>query len=131
MLAPGARTWWPGVRMRGHLREGADLDLVVRSPWGYRLSVRLTLTEVVPGRRVRARGTGDLVGEGAAVLTGTGRGATVIDLSWRVSTQRRWMNATALALRPVFALGHAAVMRAGERGMRRAVRGARFGAPKT
>lgn len=127
MLRPGAGpTWWPGLRIvepPEALVAGERLALLVRSPLGYRLRVRLTLTEVEPGRSIAAASTGDLRGAGRVVVAEAGEEASVVVFHWDVSTERAWMNATAFALRPVFERAHTAVMRAGERGMRTALAG--------
>ena len=38
---------------------------------------------------------------------------------WEVDTAKRWMNALAPLLRPLFVWNHHAIMRAGEAGLRR------------
>lgn len=127
MLRPGGRSWWPGVRVPAapaRLAAGEELALVVRSPIGYRLRIRVTLTEALPARRLAARSTGDLAGTGSVDLVAVDAARTILRIRWEVATRRAWMNATAFLLRPAFVLAHAVVMRAGERGMRRAVRAA-------
>jgi hypothetical protein len=125
MLRPGGASWWPGVRVAEApiaLAPGEELTLVVQTPLGYRLRIRLTLGEVSRPHRLVARSAGDLAGEGAVTLAAVGAAGTIVDVRWEVATHRRWMNATAPVLRPAFVLAHAVVMRAGERGLRRAVR---------
>lgn len=127
MLRPGGRSWWPGVRVSAapaRLEAGEELALVVHSPIGYRLRIRLVLTEVTHARHLVARSGGDLAGTGEVDLVDAGAAGTIVRIRWEVTTRRAWMNATACILRPAFELAHAAVMRAGERGMRRAVRAA-------
>ncbi|MCK6065191.1 MULTISPECIES: hypothetical protein [Microbacterium] len=124
MLRPGAATWWPGVSVAGapsRMAPGERIALVVRSPFGYRLRVHLTVVSLAPGRRLVVRSDGDLAGVGTVELAPAGAAATEIIVRWCVSTRRPWMNATAAVLRPVFVAAHAVVMRAGERGLRRAV----------
>ncbi|QEW02997.1 hypothetical protein [Microbacterium lushaniae] len=124
MLRPGAATWWPGVRVAdapSRMAPGERITLVVRSPFGYRLRVHLTLVDVSPGRRLVVRSGGDLAGAGTVDLIPVGAAATEITLRWQVSTRRWWMNATATVLHPAFVAAHAVVMRTGERGLRREV----------
>jgi hypothetical protein len=93
------------------------VHLRVRSPWGYRLRVVLTVTDLVPARRLAAVSEGDLVGKGSLHLAlrrlATGARLTWV---WEVSATRRWMRLTAPVLRPVFAAAHT-LMRRGERGL--------------
>ena len=123
-LRPGARpTWWRSVavaRAPARLAVGESLELSVRSPLGYRLHPRLTITDLVAGRRIEVASTGDLSGTGRVDLAGDDA-TTDITIHWDVSTERAWMNATALVLRPAFAWAHARVMAEGERGLRTAL----------
>lgn len=116
--------WWPGVRLVDapeRLAVGEALTLVVRSPVGYRLRVRLVIDHVAQGRALEAAGDGDLRGRGRIEITPDGASASALIFHWHVETRRRWMNATSWALRPVFERAHAHVMRAGERGLRAAL----------
>jgi len=124
-LRPGAvPTWWRGVsvaRAPARLAVGESLDLSVRSPLAYRLQPRLTITDLVPGRRIGVSSAGDLAGSGRVDLVGESDG-TSITIHWDVATERAWMNATAFLLRPAFAWAHARVMAEGESGLRAALR---------
>ncbi|WP_137843662.1 hypothetical protein [Microbacterium sp. 2FI] len=116
-----APTWWPGVELvtpPSRLAAGEHLVLAVRSPLGYRLRVRLELVHVDPGRALSAASTGDLRGSGRVEVAAAGPESSIVTFRWDVATERRWMNATAWALRPAFERAHAHVMRAGERGLR-------------
>jgi hypothetical protein len=124
MLVPGARSWWRALRVvsaPGGLAAGADVDVVVTAPFGYRLRVRFALERVRPARQVVAAGSGDLTGRGILTLASAGQSGCRLDVDWRVVVERPWMRRTSWMLRPVFALAHALVMRAGERGLRRAL----------
>jgi len=132
MLQPAAGvSWWRGVALvepPEALGAGERMMLVVRSPLGYRLRVHLTITDVIPGRSIAAASHGDLRGSGLLQVIPDASnvdagGAASIVFHWDVATERRWMNATAFALRPVFQHAHASVMRAGERGLLRALEG--------
>jgi len=113
--------WWPGVDVvqpATELAPGEQLTIAVRSPLGYRLRVRLMIDDVDPGWALTAQSRGDLRGRGRIVVEPDGDEAAVITFHWDVVTERRWMNATAWLLRPVFERAHGHVMRAGERGIR-------------
>ncbi len=115
-------TWWPAVTVaRPALRfaRGEMLELLVRSPLGYRLRIRLVLREVSSPWLLTAESTGDLGGRGTVRIERRGDAASVIVIGWDVVTRRPWMNRTAWVLRPVFVRAHAHVMREGERGLRR------------
>ncbi len=123
MLRPGARVapWWPGVSIADRPRAvavGERLALAVRSPLGYALRMRLTLTQVEPGRVLAAESDGDLHGTGRIEVIATGASSCTVVIDWSVETRRPWMNATAGILRPLFERAHARVMRRGERGLR-------------
>ncbi|GAA1931586.1 hypothetical protein GCM10009775_24620 [Microbacterium aoyamense] len=127
MLAPGAGpSWWRGVTLvetPSALEAGERMTLAVRSPLGYRLRVRLAIVDVVPGVRIVAASDGDLRGAGSIEVVPGGADAASIVFHWDVATERPWMNRTAFVLRPVFERAHASVMRAGERGLARALGG--------
>ena len=114
-LAPGiGPAWWPGFTLPmapRRLVPGERMIMAVRSPLGYRLRMRLELTEVDQGRAIAARSDGDLQGSGRVEIHGDGGVGAVIVFQWGVETRRGWMNATAWALRPVFERAHAHVMR--------------------
>jgi hypothetical protein len=120
--AEAVPTWWPAVtvaRPARRLFPGETVELLVRSPLGYRLSVRLVLRDVSSPGLLTAESTGDLSGRGTVRIERRGDAASVIVIGWDVLTRRPWMNTTAWLLRPVFVRAHAHVMRAGERGLRR------------
>ena len=125
MMAPSAGpTWWRSVavaRAPARLAVGESLELSVRSPLGYRLHPRLTISDLVSGRTIEVASTGDLSGTGRVDLAGDS-GGTRITIRWDVSTERKWMNATAFLLRPAFAWAHARVMAEGESGLRAVLR---------
>lgn len=113
--------WWPAVTVPEPARAvepGEGLVLAVRSPVGYRLRIRLIIDEVERGHRIAVTSTGDLHGSGRLEVTPDGEQGAAVAFHWVVDTQRRWMNATAWLLRPVFERAHTRVMAAGERGLR-------------
>lgn len=116
--------WWPYVREVRTLREGrADgVGSVRRIDWATRLPYRLVIeveaVESVRLQRLRARSRGQLDGEGLWLLRAED-GCTDVTYVWRVRLVKRWMRWLAPLLAPVFRWNHAAVMSAGERGLRR------------
>jgi len=122
VMAGESAGWWPAFRVErpAPLERGAALGVVVRAPFGYRLRIVLTLTDVEPRRSIAARSAGDLEGGGGIEITPEG-GGSAMRFVWDVAVRKRWMRVASPILRPVFALAHGLVMRAGERGLRRAV----------
>lgn len=117
--ARATASWWPGVTLAeapAAIAPGEALVLAVRSPLGYRLRARFTITDVEPGRSIGARSDGDLRGAGRLEILPAGEAASLV-FHWDVETERAWMNATAFALRPLFARAHERVMARGEQGL--------------
>lgn len=115
--------WWPSLETADVRRTpglvGSAATCTWRSPVGYRLTFVLTLTGVEPGRLVVLAADGDLAGTSTVRFAPEPDGGTRLDIELRVSTAKAWMNAAGLVLGPVFRYGHHAVMRRGERGLRR------------
>lgn len=120
--AAGRSRWWQAFRIEdpAALESGARIEAVVRAPVGYRLRIGLTIADVVPGRLITARSSGDLLGDGRLEIAPRGSGS-VLRFHWDVAIRKPWMRAASPILRPVFRAAHALVMRAGERGLRRAL----------
>ncbi len=106
------------VEPAGALVPDARIAMLVRAPLGYRLRCTLRIAEVDPGASLAADSDGDLTGRGRIEIAPHARG-TRIRIDWDVTVRRPWMRALGPVLRPAFAGAHAAVMRAGERGLRR------------
>jgi hypothetical protein len=123
-LATGAaRSWWPGLRVIApapRMEPGAEVVAAVRAPFGYGLRFALRITRAEGCGAVEAVSTGDLDGRGAVELRHRDAGCE-IRFTWDVAVRRRWMIASGPVLRPVFSLAHLLVMRAGRRGLRRAL----------
>ena len=106
--------WWPGIT--DSRRTGDHAQLVVRSPLGYRLRFTVDLRDAEPPEyasfdvAVDLRGTGHFTGS-------PDNGGTRVRIMWCVVTRRRLI----ALLRPVARWAHAAVMRAGEKGLCTAV----------
>ncbi|WP_147375185.1 SRPBCC family protein [Jiangella rhizosphaerae] len=128
LTSPGQRwvDWWPGLETADVRRTaelvGSTALCTWRSPAAYRLTFALTLTDVEPSRLVVLAADGDLTGT-SSVLFEAEPGGTRLDIELRVSTTRAWMNAAGPVLGPLFRYGHRAVMRRGERGLRRVLAG--------
>lgn len=125
----GRATWWRRIRVEcmtadpgAAVSVGDGLELVVRSGIGYRLRLRLRVTAISPGVSITADSTGDLRGAGSVRLRRDGGGTRIV-IRWDVVTTRRWMNAAAPVLRPVFTAAHDRVMARGERALRAALAG--------
>lgn len=126
--------WWPYVEEvklveagNPHNGEGSIHHHVWSTCLPYRLRFQLEALCVKPGRSVKARVSGDLVGLGQCRLRSCGH-LTVVRFDWHVHTRRRWMNIVAPLARPVFLWNHQRVMAAGERSLSNRVsslRGAR------
>lgn len=122
-LTTGVVPWWSAVRLEPRTTPLAPGDVVrlrVRSPWGYRLRVALTITDLCPPWTLAAVSDGDLVGRGSLRLAPdepSGGARTRLTWVWEVSLVRRWMRLASPVLRPAFAAAHAIVMRRGERGL--------------
>ncbi|GAB2476070.1 SRPBCC family protein [Xylanimonas ulmi] len=131
-------TWWRGLQAEEVRASGgrtaerwSRVRVRVRSPLGWSLRFGLMLvsvTEPTPGRsptpgRALLRATGDLSGFGAVVVAPV-PGGTRVTLTWTVALTRADAVGRALRAcpRPVLAAAHAAVMRAGERGLVRRLR---------
>ncbi|GAA1728953.1 hypothetical protein [Microbacterium paludicola] len=124
--------WWRSLRVTApatRAEPGAEIGARVRAPFGYSLRFVLRVTAVDKGRAIDAVSVGDLEGRGRVEVHPRGSGSE-LRFEWDVTARRRWMIAAGPVLRRVFALGHRIVMRAGERGLRRAVRDAPSGARK-
>lgn len=122
--------WWRSLRVTvpaERVEPGAELHAHVRAPFGYALRFALRVTAVGPGRTLDAVSLGDLEGRGRVEVHALGSGSE-LRFEWDVTARRPWMITAGPVLRPVFALGHRIVMRAGERGLRRVLRGAASGA---
>ena len=120
--------WWRYVRRARHVSStpATPLGDVTELVWGsalpYGLRLRVTTVAAEAPRRLEGQAQGDLEGVGTWVLE-PADGGTAVDVTyrWEVVLQRRWMQALAWLLRPLFEWNHFAVMRAGAQGMARAL----------
>ena len=120
--------WWPYVHSVRTLQRGdADgLGSVRRIEWATRLPYRIVIeveaVESLRPERLRGRSRGQLRGEGLWLLRGDGVW-TEVTYVWRVEVTQRWMRLLAPLLAPAFRWNHDGVMRAGEAGLVRHLRG--------
>jgi uncharacterized protein YndB with AHSA1/START domain len=116
--------WWRYVESVVLLRAGDanGLGAVRRYTWTSRLPYRLTFemetTAIERPRAIAGIARGELTGTGRWTLRATSTG-TVVVYEWNVGTGKRWMNALAPLLAPVFAWNHDQVMAEGGRGIAR------------
>lgn len=109
--------WWPQVR-RTHPIDEETCELEVRStlPFALRLTAHHARKDAGAGV-LEARLTGDLVGSSRWTLR-PHAGGTAVQFGEEVEVHRPLLRRLSFA-RPVFRANHAAMMRAGERGLRR------------
>ncbi|WP_053206014.1 hypothetical protein [Jiangella muralis] len=107
-----------GRRAANGRARGQHRACTWRSPAGYRLRFALTLTGDEPGRLVVLAADGDLA-DTSTVRFAAVPGGTRLDIELRVATTRAWTNVAGPLLGPLFRYGHSAIMRRGERGLRR------------
>lgn len=115
-------TWWRGVEQAVELRAGDEsgVGAVSRMVWKsflpYRVHFDVTTTRVEYPTLMEGRAVGELEGVGRWRLY-EGDGVTAVLYEWNVATTRRWMNAMAPLLRPVFEWNHDWVMARGGEGI--------------
>jgi uncharacterized protein YndB with AHSA1/START domain len=115
-------SWWRGVEDVVELEPG-DEDgvgshsrLTWRSRLPYDLVFEARTRRVVKPHLIEADADGELVGQGRWRLFERD-GVTAVLYEWNVATGKRWMNAFAPVLRPVFEWNHNWVMRNGGTGI--------------
>lgn len=118
---PGYGAWWPGVRVLGDRstpsRRAAELE--VRAPAGYR--IRFTLTESVTAQdELRGLLRGDLEGWCAWRII-TARDGTRVVFAQEAEARARLLRLASPLLHHQLAAQHERLLRASERGMRRAL----------
>jgi hypothetical protein len=114
--------WWRGVEEASELRQGDEIGLgavsqmVWRSLLPYRVRFEVTTTRIEYPTLMEGRAAGELEGIGRWRLYEQD-GVTAVLYEWNVRTTKRWMNAMAPLLRPVFEWNHDWVMRRGGEGI--------------
>ena len=116
--------WWRYVEDVTLVRKGdaEGIGAVHRYTWSsrlpYRVSFDMETTALARPSCIEAVARGDLTGTGRWDLATEDCNARV-RYTWRVTTGKRWMNALAPVLAPVFAWNHDQVMAEGGRGIAR------------
>jgi uncharacterized protein YndB with AHSA1/START domain len=116
--------WWRYLESVVPAKTGdADgIGAVRRYTWSsrlpYRLSFDMETTALARPTFIEGTARGELAGVGRWELAEDARG-TRAQYEWRVSTGKRWMNAFAPLLAPVFEWNHDQVMAEGGRGLAR------------
>jgi uncharacterized protein YndB with AHSA1/START domain len=112
--------WWTWLKTldTDELAEGITAHCLIRAPipWSLRLTVRLD--KVVPGQRVDAYATGDLVGRAHLEVTPHPEGSQ-LRLQWELEPHERTLGALGRVARPVLQWGQDWVVSNGVRQFRR------------
>ncbi len=114
--------WWPQVQqVTAHHLDGLDglggvRRFIWATPLGYQLRLDLTTTRLEEPHWMEGTAVGDLEGVGCWHLQADGEG-TAVTYTWKVRTNKRWMNLLAPLARPLFAWNHDLVMRSGYNGL--------------
>lgn len=117
-------SWWRSVRAVEKVSAGDETGVgeVRRFTWRGRLPYSLTFdmktTRVEAPSVLEGIATGELDGEGRWRLA-TESGGTAVRYDWNVRATKLWMRFLAPVARPLFSWNHDAVMKDGERGLRR------------
>jgi hypothetical protein len=113
--------WWPELQDLKIVKANPGLVGTVftcrwRAPVGYKLKTRIIICEVIPGKFVTLKATGDLTGWVKCMVKAVGN-RTHVDIQWGVETSKPWMNLLYPVLKPLFTQSHHAVMKSGELGL--------------
>jgi hypothetical protein len=127
--------WWKGVYLEAQTLDGSEphvggrVRARARGFLPYHLNFTLEATELVRGRLVAVKTSGDFDGRWRAELSPK-EGGTQADLIWEVSVERPILRLLAPLLRPAFAWNHRWTTPRGERGLKEFL-AARRGAIRT
>jgi hypothetical protein len=124
---PAWPRWWVYVRAASIVERGrgdhvGDVAAIAwRSALLYGVRLRVTTTLAERARQLEGCAEGDLRGHGTWLLEAASGTAVDVTYRWDVVLHRPWMRRCAWLLRPLFEWNHFVVMRAGARGMARAL----------
>ena len=115
--------WWKaynGVRI---LRDvpypyvGGQVELLVRSPFGYQLRLEVETAEAQPPTYLKTISRGQLAGTGIWEFAQEG-GTTRATWTWIVRSDHPMLNRLEWFAKPLFALSHVIVSRRGHKGLK-------------
>lgn len=128
-------SWWPNCSFAGPLDrvepassshedilKATTAHLNFKASLGYTLTITIHPTSVVTPTKIDFDAGGDLVGTGRVTLTPEAKGATRMDIEWRVRPTQSWMNFLSPVAAPAFKAAHAHMMRQGEKGLAQALK---------
>jgi uncharacterized protein YndB with AHSA1/START domain len=113
--------WYDGVRVLKEVEfphVGGEVELIVRSPFGYRLKLNVETAEADPPRTLKTISRGDLAGTGEWVFQEEGDTTHAI-WTWIVESNHALLNRLEWLLKPVFAFSHVLVSGSGHRGLKK------------
>jgi len=114
--------WWKGVKNVVPLEPGDNNNIgkKMRYTWKsllpYSLSFDMKSKKIIPLTLMEGVAEGELEGVGRWFFT-EANGITVVKYTWDVNTTKKWMNALAPVLKPVFKWNHDIIMRWGAEGL--------------
>ena len=120
--------WWPsydGVRVLKDVpfpHIGGRVELIVKSPFGYRLRLEVETADADPPRTLKTVSYGQLAGTGIWEFAQEGD-TTLATWTWIVRSDHPLLNRLEWVAKPVFALSHILASRKGHRGLKRLLEG--------
>lgn len=107
---------------------GGKAELVIRSPFSYRLKIEVEMTEANPPYQLKTISRGDLAGTSEWQFIQESDVTHAI-FTWIVETNQPLLNRLEWLLKPVFALSHNLVSGSGHRGLKKLLEQAQQPAP--
>jgi hypothetical protein len=114
--------WWKGLeskrieKMSSKVGVGDRFISIFKTKLPYQLSFESEVVKIAPPCYLEIMVSGELEGRGFWNLSQEGP-ITHVQYIWQVNTNKKWMNALALPLRPVFVWNHDQVMNEGAKGI--------------
>ena len=112
-------SWWKYVKSVEEMESGAPTGVFNkrrfrwRTRLPYHLNLDLTVTQIIPYRRITVAVQGDLSGTGRCRVSADSE-RTTVEFHWQVKTCKPWMDRISLISRPLFEWNHTQVMKQGE-----------------